>query len=70
MTQQCRFIRPWQNYRVGDVISPNGTLRDALVSRGYIVVDEKKPEGTAKLGKARANLGRAVTRAAGDLLTT
>ena len=68
MNQQCRFVRPWGNYRVGDTIAPNGTLRDALKQRGYIVVDEKKPDGTAKLGKARANLGRVVTRATGSLV--
>ena len=59
-----RFKRAFQNYRVGDQITPNGTLRDWLVDNGYAdIVEPAKTVGTAgKIGKAGANLGRAVTR--------
>lgn len=30
-----RFKLAWQTYRVGDVITPNGTLRDWLIGNGY-----------------------------------
>lgn len=36
--KKVRFIRPWQNYRVGNEITPNGVLRDWLVGRGYVVI--------------------------------
>lgn len=36
--KKVRFIVAWQTYRVGDVIEPNGTLRDWLVGRGYAEV--------------------------------
>lgn len=32
---QLRFKLAWQTYRVGDVITPNGTLRDWLLANGY-----------------------------------
>jgi len=39
-----RFKIAWQTYRVGDEITPNGTLRDWLVSNGYAeVVDDASP---------------------------
>lgn len=61
--KSVRFISAFKNYRVGDVITPNGTLRDYLVKGGYAVIDDDKPVRTsARLGKAAANLGRAVTR--------
>lgn len=33
---QYEFILAWQNYRVGAVIEPSGTLRDWLLGHGYI----------------------------------
>lgn len=33
---QVRFKLAWQTYRVGDVITPNGTLRDWLLQCGYV----------------------------------
>lgn len=39
--KKVRFIRPYQNYRVGDVITPSGALRDVLKDRGYIeIIDD------------------------------
>ena len=32
---QVEFVRSWQQYRVGDRITPNGTLRDWLVVNGF-----------------------------------
>lgn len=54
-----RFILAWQTYRVGDVITPNGTLRDWLVGNGYATLAEAEtPARPAKLGaKAAAKLG-------------
>lgn len=55
-----RFKLAWQNYRVGDIIEPNGTLRDWLKDRGYIdVLDTGTPESplhrdTLTLKKRRA----------------
>ncbi len=34
--KKYRFRLAWQNYRVGDVIEPPGTLRDWLLSNGYV----------------------------------
>lgn len=42
--KQVRFVLSWQQYRVGDVITPNASLRDWLVSNGYAeVVDGGSP---------------------------
>lgn len=39
--KSVRFKLAWGNYRVGQVITPNGTLRDFLVGNGYAdVVDD------------------------------
>lgn len=39
--KQVQFKVAWQSYRVGDVITPNGTLRDWLVGQGFVdVLDE------------------------------
>ena len=35
---KVKFVRAWQNYRVGDEITPNGTLRDWLVGQGFAEV--------------------------------
>ena len=41
LPKKVRFILAWQTYRVGDVITPNGTLRDWLIGNGYCkLVDE------------------------------
>ncbi len=34
--QRVRFIVSWQTYSVGEEITPNGVLRDWLVSHGYV----------------------------------
>lgn len=36
--KKVRFKVAWQTYRVGDIIEPNGTLRDWLVAAGYAEV--------------------------------
>jgi hypothetical protein len=42
--KKVRFKLAWQKYRVGDAITPNGALRDWLVSNGYVdVIDEPSP---------------------------
>ena len=41
--KKVRFIIAWQNYRVGDEITPNGTLRDWLVNNGYVKIVEDAP---------------------------
>ena len=41
--KKVRFILAWQNYRVGDEITPNGTLRDWLVNNGYVQIVEDAP---------------------------
>jgi len=42
--KKVRFKLAWQTYRVGDEITPNGSLRDWLVSNGYVdVIDEPSP---------------------------
>lgn len=35
---KVRFTMAYRNYRVGDEITPNGTLRDWLVANGYAEV--------------------------------
>ena len=41
--KKVRFKLAWQNYRVGDEITPNGTLRDWLVNNGYVQIVEDAP---------------------------
>lgn len=56
-----RFKRAWQNYRVGDQITPNGTLRDWLVAYGYVdIVEAETPGRPARIvGKAKKVLDAA-----------
>lgn len=57
-----RFKLSWQTYRVGDVITPNGTLRDWLIGNGYCELLPDKPGRV----KSAANV---VKEAAGGLFT-
>lgn len=41
--KKIRFTIAWQSYRVGDEITPNGTLRDWLVGNGYAQIVEDAP---------------------------
>jgi hypothetical protein len=41
--KKVRFKVAWGNYRVGDEITPNGTLRDLLVGQGYVDIIEDAP---------------------------
>lgn len=53
--KKVRFTRAWQNYRVGDEITPNGTLRDWLVANGYVeIVEAGTPARPAKLSSKAA----------------
>lgn len=49
--KKVRFKRAWQSYRVGDEITPNGTLRQWLVEHGYVDI----VAGDGKAGKAPVN---------------
>ncbi len=49
---KVRFIRAWQNYRVGDEIEPGGVFRDELMRRGFIEVVKEQPIETAQKPKA------------------
>lgn len=58
-----RFKRAWQNYRVGDQITPNGTLRDWLISTGYCeLLPEKPGPVTSKARAAKQAIGGLFTR--------
>jgi hypothetical protein len=50
--KKVRFKCAWQTYRVGDIIEPNGTLRDWLVSAGYVEIIDP---GTVKAPVTRDN---------------
>lgn len=43
-----RFKRPWQNYRVGEMITPNGTQRDWLFAHDYVEEIEARPVKLSK----------------------
>lgn len=54
--KKVRFTRAWQNYRVGDEITPNGTLRDWLVQNGYVeILEAGSPARPAKLSARAAS---------------
>lgn len=43
-----QFVMAWQNYRVGEVITPPATLRDWLMDNGYVqFAFDKKPRARA-----------------------
>jgi hypothetical protein len=37
-----RFVRAWQHYIVGQVITPTGAVRQELIRRGFAVPHEGK----------------------------
>lgn len=41
--KKVRFKLAWQTYAVGEVIEPNGTLRDFLVGNGYAEIIDSEP---------------------------
>lgn len=49
---KVRFKRPWQTYRVGEEITPNGTLRDFLVGRGYAEIVRERPALESPVNRA------------------
>lgn len=51
--KKVKFKVAWQSYRVGDEITPNGTLRQWLVENGYAdVVGGDKPAPVNRQMKA------------------
>jgi hypothetical protein len=47
-----RFKLAWQTYSVGEVIQPNGTLRDWLLAHGYVeLVSTEAPAGAERPGR-------------------
>lgn len=65
---QIRFIRAYKSYRVGDKITPNGTLRQYLVEQGYAEVvegssvDRQVKTAPGKRGGSKASSGGLFTR--------
>jgi hypothetical protein len=56
--KKVRIKLAWQNYRVGDVITPNGTLRDWLIGNGYAeLLPEKAPPVRSKAKAAAQAVG-------------
>lgn len=68
--KKVRFKLAWQTYRVGDVIEPNGTLRDWLLAHGYVELLQQTPAAAIHKGNAKRPLVQRVknvlTRAAGE----
>lgn len=56
---QVRFILAWQTYRVGEVITPNGTHRDWLLANGYVELLDPRPAKLA--GKAAKKIAEATS---------
>jgi hypothetical protein len=53
--KKVRFKVAWQNYRVGDEITPNGALRDWLVGQGYVeIVEVEQPSRPARMTRQAA----------------
>lgn len=64
--KSVKFKRAHSVYRVGDVITPNGTLRDYLVGQGYAdIVETESPARPARMARKAADKVVAGTR---DLL--
>ena len=58
-----RFKLAWQNYKVGDVITPNGTKRDWLIANGYCeLLPEKAPPVRSRAKAAAQAVGGLFTR--------
>jgi len=53
--KKVRFKLAWQAYRVGDEITPNGTLRDWLVNNGYAeMIEAETPSRPVKFARKAA----------------
>lgn len=64
--KEVEFIRPWQTYRVGERIKPNGTHRDWLVANGYAkVIEAAAPERPARFS---AKAAQKISQATKNLL--
>lgn len=57
-----RFKLAWQGFRVGDIITPNGTTRDFLVGNGYADIVEEA-ETPARPGKLAAKAAKKIAEA-------
>lgn len=52
--KSVRFKLAWQGYRVGDVITPPGALRDWLVANGYVELVEEQSAAPKGRGKGKS----------------
>lgn len=56
--KQVRIIRAWKNYRVGETLVPNGTVRDYLVNGGYAEIvgpaEAEAPSRPARMARSAA----------------
>lgn len=59
-----KFKLAWQHYRVGDVITPNATLRDWLIGNGFADLADAAAPNTPKRPLIQRVKG-VMTRAAG-----
>ena len=50
---QVKFIRAWGAYCVGDVIKPNGVMRDFLVRTGIAEILQEPPVRRKARGRPR-----------------
>lgn len=51
---QVEFVRAWQQYRVGDRITPNGTLRSWLVANGFCrAITDARPASLTRKAAAK-----------------
>lgn len=66
---KVRFKLAWQNYRVGDEITPNGVLRDWLVGNGYaaIVGSANEAETPSRPAKLAAKAAKKIAEGAKSL---
>jgi hypothetical protein len=60
--QRVRFKLAWQDYQVGDEITPNAAHRDWLIANGYCELLPEKGAGVRSKAKA-------ATEAVGGLFT-
>lgn len=57
--KQVRIVRAWKGYSVGALLTPNGTVRDYLVTQGYgeivgVADGIETPERPGKMARAAA----------------
>lgn len=68
---QVRFKLAWQNYRVGDVITPNASHRDWLIANGYVErLDANEAATPARPGKLAGKAARKLVDAGKGFFST